>query len=274
MKPFDHKERTKNIQIIDFKTRQENLTDEDFKKEYLNSNAINLELNQKIYRIFDYNYFLSDLKEKHLTLVKPNCWQDPFENLIMNSTGILKDGREVSFEPIREHYYAQCWSLNKECDGLWRNYKGQNEFAIKVKTNINKLFNSIYNIHNKFHYLSYFIGKVEYFSDVKLKKYIENKFDVLGANSGIEFAETLLIKRKSFNYEKEVRLIIRSEKSTNNLLQVDCDLNDFIEEIIFDPWVKEDIYKQRSDELKKNGYLGKISRSKMYDKINLNIQIE
>lgn len=274
MNPFSHKQRTINIQKIDFRTRNENLSDEYFKKDYLDSNAINLKLNQKIYRIFNYDYFLNDLQNSHLTLVKPNSWQDPFENFIMNSTGILEDGREVSFEPIREHYFAQCWSLNKECDGLWRNYKGQNEFAIKVKTNIEKLFASIYDINYQYHYLSYFIGKVEYFTDEKLKKYIETKFNVLGANSGIEFAETLLIKRKSFNYEKEIRLIIRDENSNNNLLQVSCDLNSFIEEIIFDPWVKEDIFKQKSEELKKNGYLGKISRSKLYDKMNINIQIE
>lgn len=274
MKPFKHVERTKQIRLIDLKKRKNNLIDKDFKKEYLDVNTINLNLNQNIYRIFDYEYFLKDLKNKHLTLIKPNLWEDPFENFIMNSTGILPDGIQVSFDSIREHYFAQCWSLNKECDGLWRNYRGNKKFAIKIKTNIEKLFNCIYNIEDKFHYLSYFIGKVEYFSDTKLKKYIENNFDVLAANSGIEFAETLLIKRRSFNYEKEVRLIVRSEETTNNLLHLKCDLNDFIEEIIFDPWIKESLFITKSNQIRKNGFSGKITRSKLYDRINLNIKIK
>ena len=111
MKPFDYQARKHTINKIDILKRQESKSDNDFKNEYLDINSINLDLNETIYRIFNYDFFIQDLIAKKLTLINPSKWDDPFENFLFSSTGVLDDGREVSFENISNSYFALCWSL-------------------------------------------------------------------------------------------------------------------------------------------------------------------
>ncbi len=269
MKPYDHDKRRDSINRIDIEKRQKGLTDSDYKNEYLEINSVELDLKENLYRIFDYGYFKNDLKDKKLTLVHPHLWQDPFENFFLRAKGKTQDGLEVSFEPVRNSYYSQCWSLKQECDGLWRNYKGKNEFAIQVKTNTQKLFEAVYNINNKFHYLSYFIGKVKYVENEEYLKHFDEKVDFTNFQSGMEFALTLLIKRKPFAYEEEVRIIVKTESDTqhdnsSNILRIDLNLNDIIKEIVFDPWVSDKILEEKTKELIDLGYTGKIKKSELY----------
>lgn len=270
MNPYNHDTRRKTIIKIDAEKRQKGLTDADYKKEYLEINSVDLDLSENIYRIFNYDYFINDLRDNKLTLVHPHGWNDPYENFFLNADGIREDGMEVSFEGVKNSFYGQCWSLKKECDGLWRNYKGENEFAIQVKTNVHKLFNSVYDINNAFHYLSYFIGKVEYVENQAFVEYFEEKVDFNNFQSGMEFATTILVKRKPFAYEEEVRVIVRTESdtnhdNTNNLLRVSSDLSNVIEEIIFDPWVTDEIFNQKHQELRALGYSGIIKKSNLYE---------
>jgi hypothetical protein len=267
MKPFSAKTRHTRIIQIDQINHGDSIKDVAFKNDYLNINSVELDLTENIFRIFNFDYFVNDFKDKMLTLVRPTKWQDPFENFLLNSVGEMDDGTEVGFENIRDLYYGQCWSLKEECDGLWRNYKGENEFAIKVKTTTNKLFDLAYDINYTFHNLSYFIGKVDYVTDDEIAEFFKNKVDFSNYQSGLEFAQTMLIKRKSFAYEEEVRLIIRDKAKTNSdILRIPMNLNNFIEEIIFDPWVKPDIYEQKKNEILALGYTGIITRSSLYDK--------
>lgn len=214
MLPYSGQERHQRIIQIDFLKQRDGSTDLQYKDDYLNVNSLNLDLTESIYRIFKYDYFLNDLKDRTLTLVRPNTWQDPFENFLLNSRGQLPDGRIVDFQGVRDKFYAQCWSLKEECDGLWRNYKGENKLAIKIKTTTKRLFEGIYDVTNKFHYINYFIGKVDYVSDGEISDFFQNKVDFTSFQSGIEFAQTLLIKRKAFSYEDEVRIIVYHENSS------------------------------------------------------------
>ncbi|MEN8890464.1 MAG: hypothetical protein ABF239_03955 [Wenyingzhuangia sp.] len=270
MKPYNHNTRKNTIIRIDFEKRQKGLNDNDYKDEYLEINSVDLDLNENIYRIFNYEYFLNDLKDNMLTLVHPHKWQDPYENFFLNADGIRDDGLEISFENVKNSFYSQCWSLKEECDGLWRNYKGINEFAIQVKTNAKKLFSSIYDINNTFHYLSFFIGKVDYLDNDEFAHYFDEKVDFNNFQSGMEFATTLLVKRKPFAYEEEIRIIVKRESdtqhdNTNDIFRIPSNLNDVIEEIVFDPWVTDIIFKEKSQELRALGYSGLIKKSNLYE---------
>ncbi len=267
MKPFTAKDRHTKIIQIDFANHGDSTKDVAYKNDFLNINAVDLDLSEEIFRIFNFDYFLNDLKDNNLTLVRPHKWQDPFENFLLNSVGELDDGTPVGFENIRDVYYGQCWSLKKECDGLWRNYKGNSEFATKIKTTTRKLFELAYDINYTFHNLSYFIGKVEYVTDDEIADFFKTKVDFSNYQSGLEFAQTMLIKRKSFEYEDEVRLIVRDKaKRNDDLLRIPMNINDLVNEIIFDPWIKPDLYEQKKNELIANGYTGIITRSSLYDK--------
>lgn len=278
MKNFDIiKRHNKIIELGDLTEHGKNC--ESYKNEFIDANSINLELDDIIYRIFSIDKFKKTLINKKLCLVRPTKWQDPFENFLLNSTGQLKDGTLVGFSGIRDKYYGQCWTLKKECDGLWRNYKGTEPSAIKVKTTVRKLMNEFYDLTNKFHELSYFIGKVDYVTDTEIENYFKNEIDIMNFQSGVEFAQTLLIKRHSFAYEEEVRIIF-SKPSTNeidlntiknpwdesDLFFINIDPNKLFDEIEIDPWLPTNEYENLKQELIKMGFTGNITRSSLYDK--------
>lgn len=268
MKPFDLQKRQKQINCIDFKNAGNRFLDVNFINNYLDINAINLDLSENVYKIFNWNYFIDDLKDSKLTLVRPCLWEDTFENFLLNSKGLLDDGAEVGFEPIRDKFYCSSWSLKKDCDGLWRNYKNKNESAIKAKTSTKKLFESIYNITDEFHYLKYFIGKVEYVSDDFISDFFQEKLKLKLNNyqGGIEFAQTLLYKRLPYAYEEEVRIIVNEESITDNLLKIYVNPNYIFDELILDPWITPNQFEQKKKELIEAGFTGTISRSSLYDK--------
>lgn len=278
MKPFEYETRHRNVILLDRKSANGS-NPAPYKEEYIDNNSINLSLDDTIYRIFSVDKFKRTLADKKLCLVRPSKWEDPFENLLLNSVGQLADGTEVGFESIRDSYYGQCWTLRKECDGLWRNYKGREPAAIKVKTTVGKLMNQFYDLTNKFHELSYFIGKVEYATDEEIVDFFRDEIDLLSFQSNVEIVQSLLIKRLSFSYEEEVRLIF-SRPSTNEIdlgsvrnpwddsdrFFVNIDPDTLFDEIEIDPWITQAQYRSLESDIRALGFSGQVTRSSLYDK--------
>lgn len=278
MKNFDYSQRHKKIIQLDMLTNAgKNCIP--YKSEFIDANSINLSLDDTIYRIFSLDKFKKTIKNNKLCLVRPHKWEDPFENFLLNSEGRLDDGTPVGFDNIRSNYYGQCWTLKKECDGLWRNYKGNEPAAIKVKTTVGKLMGQFYDLTNKFHEMSYFIGRVDYVSDTEIENFFKNEIDIMNFQSGVEFVQTLLIKRLSFAYEEEVRIIF-SKPSTNeidlskiynpwdnsDLFFANIDPNSLFEEIEIDPWLTKEEFEMLKQEIIDLGFTGHITRSSLYDK--------
>ncbi|MFK2902987.1 DUF2971 domain-containing protein [Dyella ginsengisoli] len=197
----------------------------------------NIDLETPIYRIFSRQRFLELIKSKKNTLVKPSMWDDPFENAFLQCTAIMDDGQEVSLEDLRGKWYGQCWTTEKETDAMWRIYS-QNKDGVRVKTTVKKIFHPLWytyiNTHGK---SSCFMGKVEYKRRKEIEMSIEKSHAqniILGKTS---MAETLLIKRKEFDHEKEVRILFQDiiHKGASKIHQYDIDLNDTLDEITADP---------------------------------------
>lgn len=278
MKPFDFKQRHTTILQLDYATNH-GANCAPYKPQFMDINSIDLDANDVIYRIFDVDKFMLTMRNKNLCLVRPYMWDDPFENFLLSSVGQLEDGTLVGFDSIRDRFYGQCWTLKKECDGLWRNYKGKASAAIKVKTTVGKLMEHFYDLQNKFHQLSYFIGKVEYVNDAEIENYFKSEVDIMNFQHGVEFAQSLLIKRNSFAYEEEVRLIF-SKPATNEIdmatlinpwddtdrFFVKIDPNLLFDEIEIDPWLPKADYDLLKQDIVALGYTGNITRSSLYDR--------
>lgn len=240
------------------------------------------DLDKKIYRIFSFQRLKEIFDEQKLTLVKPKLWDDPFENFILNSTGILPDGRCCSFA-FRDHYYGQCWSLNKESDAMWRIYS-PNKDGVKVQTTIRKLFSPIfqnagidYKADGTPYNLSAFIGKVKY---AKSKALIEMLNDTGRMNSkifdqtGWGQASTFFFKRIPFKHEQEVRIIYDAQNGySSDLYKVDINPFEVFERIVFDPRMPEDNYNHHRAEVKSWGYTKSIIQSGLYKLRNFKIRL-
>lgn len=230
-----------------------------------------------VYRVYPIDRLLELFTLRKNTLVKPALWDDPFENIIFQQNAKLKSGETVHFSTIRERFYGQCWTLNtEETDALWRIYSS-NKNGIRVKTTFKKLWDSYYNHNDKWAMVSFFIGKIKYASTKEIQTYFENPDNLNMIFSGQGTVQTLLIKRKEFTHENEIRLIysaLEKENVTGNLYQYSIDPFDLIDELLFDPRFNDvDSFTKRETEIRNFGFTKSIEMSKLYQMPNFNLQL-
>ena len=165
-----------------------------------------------IYRILKRERFFELFEEKKNALVLPKKWQDPFENVILNAEVRTASGETGNFS-FHEDVYGQCWTLETASDAMWQIYS-EKKNAVRVRTTVGKLIDSLCAVHGRWAGATCFIGKVDYLSEAKLKKFARTIFD-----DGItpeSIAHSLLVKRKAYKHENEVRLIYIERESTRH----------------------------------------------------------
>lgn len=264
-------------------TDEQRSDNQNFKQKCILNFPQDIDMKQSVYRVFPINRLLQLFKEKKNTLVKPSMWDDPFENVLLQQQAKTKEGIPVSFRPVREQFYGQCWTLNQEkTDALWRIYS-PNKDGVRVKTTLQKLWDSFYNEEVVSAYLSYFIGKIEYAEETEIKKFFENSDNVKAMlfpdPSGKTLVQSLLIKRKEFEHENEVRLIYRTKDTShntgNNIFQYPFNPNSIIDELLFDPRFDTSLYEHFKECLgTKMSFTGTISKSSLYQVPELNIVLD
>lgn len=246
-------------------------------------NYINLnrkDENQSIYRIVTIERLLEMFDSKVNTLVKPYLWDDPFENCICASPFRTKSGKIYKF-PLRDRGYGQCWSLKSESDAMWRIYARQKD-GVKIQTTIRKLYISlIYAPTKNLPHMACYIGKVEYYTQEELERLVndpEKMREVMNSDNSINKgqARTLLIKRKQFEHESEVRLIYLDpgNRGGSDIFQYPCDPYTLIKGISFHPRMDLARFESYKSALVLKGYQGKIDQSKLYSKPDLTIEYE
>jgi hypothetical protein len=228
---------------------------------YLNLNSE--EKNRKIYRVMPIHHLIEVFNNSQNTLSKPRLWDDPFENFILQSKAKLPDGQIVSFG-MRDSFYGQCWTFQKESDAMWRIYSPDKN-GVKIRTTIKKLFESLYNsVPQKRRDVSCFLGKVKYLTRLGIQRLLKRPISL--ESSGVGVADTLLIKRKAFSHEKEVRLIYWADENEaiSEIYQYHVNPHLLIEQIVFDPRLNRHLYKVYKDYLRRLNYVGKIIQSSLY----------
>lgn len=252
-----------------------------YKKECILNFDQGFDWDSPIYRVYPVDRLTQVFNDKKNTLVKPLMWDDPFENLILQQTATLSDGRTISFDSIREQLYGQCWTLNtEETDALWRIYSPKKD-GIRVKTTLRKLFDNFYNPTHKWAMIAFFIGKINYETEEQIRAFFENP-DNLGAifdTSAKGIVQTLLVKRPEFEHENEVRLIYlannETDDTTKKIYQYDFDPNEIFDELLFDPRFDEELFVAKTAEFRAKGFIKAIDKSKLYSvpKFNLRLNI-
>lgn len=219
-----------------------------------------------IYRVFPRKWFLELIKNSNNGLVKPRVWDDPFENAFLKCTAVMDSGEEASLEKLREKWYGQCWTTEKDTDAMWRIYS-PNKDGVRVKTTVKKIFSHLWNsCPNGYAAKSCFIGKVEYKSREEIEKamagsYVQN----LIFNEKVT-ARTLLIKRREFDHEKEVRILFHDmpNSGTDAVHQYKVELNDTLEEVTVDPRADPEEVDKLAIILKDLGLKAPVNQSNLY----------
>jgi hypothetical protein len=100
------------------------------------------EPDKHIYRIISLERLLELFATERNTLVKPEKWEDTFENFILKSKVRLLSGEVIKYN-IHNRIYGQCWTSQTASDAMWRIYS-PNKDGVRIRTTIRKLLKSHY----------------------------------------------------------------------------------------------------------------------------------
>ncbi len=224
------------------------------------------ELKQYVYRTISYDRLIELFATKLNTLVKPSLWEDTFENFILKSKLRDETGRQIEYD-IHNRMYGQCWTLEKSSDAMWRIYSS-NKDGIRIRTTIDQLLDSLClgTIDRK--KCVHCIGKVEYLSETELVKRAKRTFTSHGEITFGKLFSSLLLKRRAFRHENEVRLMFcdwAEGAGENKLLRYDIDPHKLITQIMIDPRVSYEKFKLIEQDIRqRTAYQGEIKRSLLY----------
>jgi hypothetical protein len=213
---------------------------------YLNNQNIKLpeDLDTVIWKYLDLSKFLDLLMSKKLFMSRSDKFEDQYEGTFSEPT--YEEIKKLSidnpdflqfYKTHREQVAISSWHINEyESFAMWQIFT-QNSEGIAIQSTLGRLQNALTPETN---YKQY-IGEVNYI-DYK-KEYIP--FD--------DMFFPFLFKRKSFQYEREVRIISDVSKSKitlNDGLKINVDLGQLIERIYIHP-KSENWYKNLVIELVK-----------------------
>ena len=152
---------------------------------------------------------------------------------------------------------------------MWRIYSPDGD-GVKVKTTARKLFNVLVSSPHQYAALRYFIGKVEYWHQPRLVAYFNNPRIAKGYltdSTARGPAQALLVKRREFIHEKEVRLIFQCAQSEGraNTKCFPMDPNSLYEEMELDPRIDDPMMIIAwTTEFRNLGYTNNIQQSEFY----------
>lgn len=206
------------------------------------------ERNKKIWRYMDFTKFIDLLESENIFLTRSDKFNDKFEGTYPSSNKNLRNevyqkmdnrdlfmkaskGAAILTEWSRAYTFINCWHLNEhESAGMWNLYLKSNE-GIAIQSTIGSLVDSLKNTPEDIR-----IGSV---------KYIDYKKDWMPEDNVFY---PFFHKRKSFEHEKEVRLMyinwptddsghfdFQSTPQYNFGKSVKIDVNTLIEKIYISP---------------------------------------
>lgn len=140
--------------------------------------------------------------------VSPEAWYDPFEQLYY---GIDCSAKGYATEDIACMCVSEKSSTNE--DACWRVYAGSNSKTVRISLKQDKLLQLLEDYANKNSYEVY-IGKVNYEFEKQEIKNLHNPSSKHYAKffptqmKREHYLSLMLLKRKSFQYENEVRIFL------------------------------------------------------------------
>lgn len=246
--------------------------------------AKNVPLDLPIYRIDKLEHFLKAAKGKTLYLSNPCSWKDPWENFILRNDAFLHDGRTVDFSSLRDSFFAQCWSTPPDCEGLWstryfaatndrkarkNKTKTNNVRLVKITSTVRKLMREVYKFNDETGHEKFCIGAVQYKDADAIRTIHSQSFkDPNPERIKNDIMDSLLIKRTSFCYEKEVRLICHTQSSgkkvRDHIVLRGVNMHNYLERLEIDPWCSVEEFSKLKKLLEKYGFYY-VERSSLLD---------
>ncbi len=221
----------------------------------------------KIWKYMDFTKFVSMLHYKSLHFTRVDTLKDPYDASITSYFVEIIDAPESDIKRIKEaekerrkKLFVNCWHINNDTDSaaLWKVYMKSDE-GIAIQTTVSKLVTVLEASKNDLHFD---LASVNY--DTSKLASITNKPN---GKPDISFnmTETLFTKRPCFQYENELRVIVRNSKPKSTGFNLDdLDINLLIESICVNPEASTWVVSLVRDLAKSYKIEGKVYKSKIY----------
>lgn len=228
-------------------------------------------LDTPIYRIDTLEHFKEALRKRELYLANPCKWDDPWESFVLRGKAFLQDGTRIDISAMQDSYFAQCWSLVPESEGIWksrcfgawdssgkRNENKAINRLVKIKTTVRILMREVYKIDDLCGHAKFCIGAVRYRTAHDINIMHESSFkDPSLSSQERDIINSLLTKRIGYEYEGEVRLIchenfegkVSDGNIRDHIVLPNVDPRRFASEIVIDPWCPYDEFNRIKTEL-------------------------
>lgn len=232
-------------------------------------NMTEKELDGPIYRIMKEEHVIRLFIERRNVLSQIHNWKDKFENFQMAMGGVL-NGERFEFT-FRNDFVGQCWTKHALSEAMWGIYANDaSKRFLRIKSTPRKLLTALAKAHPMMPQDTCFLGKVLYKTEKGLRSFLDDAGQK--SMSTVGFAHALLLKRRAFQHENEVRVLYfgnAGDCDEEGLYRYEVNPGDMITQIMADPNRDRTNWANDKDRLKKEtGFAGEIKRSKMYDPPN------
>lgn len=162
-----------------------------------------------LYKTMPLENFLKTIK-KGLWFAKPSEWTDPFEKRFYSARCFV-NGENKIINPLKDRFLCCCMTSIGQSEAHWNIYSRE-QIGIQLKINREKFISFLEKLPQNY---NFFIGKAEYQKQTEIEDplfkntFLGKSFNYQDNN---DLVKLLLLKRKAFEYEKEVRFIIMNNK--------------------------------------------------------------
>jgi hypothetical protein len=233
-------------------------------------------LDTPVYRFMGFEALQELLLSNSITLIKTKYWEDTYENFLFKST-ITAGDTPFNLTSHQQWIYGSCWTGKSESDALWRIYS-QNKCGVRIRSTIGKLAQCLQEQFDRSTAWIVNIGEVNYCTIQEIINYFEAfSEDDFVAEATKLFRESMFLKRREFEHEKEIRIIlkVKSKQSFyNEVVSLPIVPKDVIEEITFDPRISNELQELFISKLKLIGYEKITNKSHLYNQERLRIRFK
>jgi len=144
-----------------------------------------------VYRVTSLDRLFELFAKRQKVLVSPKLWDDPFENFILRSQRISRQG-----------WYGQCWTRQRASDAMWRIYS-QDSKGVRMRTTPERLIGGLSSSTAG----DGFFGTVDYLGKDRLMDFARRAVQAGNLHRAASGARTLLV-----NWTSSPKCALRSRR--------------------------------------------------------------
>jgi len=224
------------------------------------------ELDRPIYRFTPFSRLIEFFRTGEFALTRTSMWDDPFENFIVGVR--FKIGRATLDLALRNVVHGSCWTSKSVSDALWRIYS-PDKLSVRIGSTPRLLGTSLQEALTKYPHSQWFIGRVQYLPQASIVRSATTLAkEILKDKSETAAARSVLLKRRSFSHENEVRVLVidRHLKSKGGILKVKIDPHKIVRSVMIDSRAPKEVSEMyRTHLVEQLGFRGRITQSTLYD---------